>query len=161
MTLNPEQRARLLARANELRTEVSALTSERDAAFAESAAAVADAKLLAEVAGLQRQRDAAAEQRDAAVNSTEDALLLMQEAIETQVETAILQNAGSTEPDRAGAAEAADKLDVSEAASSKEGAEQRLEDNASAPTEAEAVPAQQDASAQVAPTPKNIKGGNR
>lgn len=162
MTLNPEQRAQLLARAGQLRTEVSALTSERDAAFQENAAAVNDAKLIAEVVGLERQAEEAKRQRDAAVNSTDDALLIMQQAIERQADIAASQNAGGSEPDRTGQDGEPEKIDVSEATSTKEDAEARVEENASAPTEAVAVPDQQDVSAEkVGPTTTKIKGGNR
>lgn len=85
MTLSTEQRALLLRQANELRDEVSVLTSERDAAYVENAQAIEDAKLIAEVARLQRERDDAQRMRDAAVNSTDDALVIMQRAIDAQV----------------------------------------------------------------------------
>ncbi len=85
MTLSTEQRALLLREANKLRDEVSVLTSERDAAYVDNAQAVEDSKLIAEVARLQRERDDAERMRDAAVNSTEDALAIMQKAIEEQV----------------------------------------------------------------------------
>lgn len=85
MTLSTEQRALLLQNANRLREEVSVLTSERDAAYVENAQALEDAKLIAEVVRLERERDDAERLRDAAVNSTEDALAVMQKAIDEQV----------------------------------------------------------------------------
>lgn len=102
MHLSPEDRAALRARANELRTEVSALTAERDAAFAENAQVVEDTKLIAEVAGLERLRDAAEAERNVAVSSTDDALAAMLAAVEReQAKTTALQNAGTSSPDTA------------------------------------------------------------
>ena len=98
MSLSPEERDALRRRADELRTEVSSLTAERDAAFIAQSDSINDAKLVAEVMGLEAQRDAAEKQRDEAVNSTEDAMRIMQEAMEQQELTAARQNAGSSEP---------------------------------------------------------------
>lgn len=98
MTLSTEQRQQLLRRSGELRTEVSSLTAERDAALTESSQTVNDAKLIAEVIGLEAQRNAAAAERDRAVNSTESALEIMEAAIADQIRTTALQNAGSSAP---------------------------------------------------------------
>lgn len=82
MTLSPEMREQLRRRTEELRTEVSSLTAERDAAFLESSNNQDDAKLIAEVHRLEREAEVARAERDRAVNSTDDAMKIMIEAIE-------------------------------------------------------------------------------
>ncbi len=86
MTLNPETREQLLRRADELRTEVSSLTAERDAALAAQSDSIADTKLIAEVTRLQREADAAREDRDRAVVGTEEAIRIMESEVLRQVE---------------------------------------------------------------------------
>jgi uncharacterized protein (UPF0335 family) len=84
MTLSSEQRQQLRAEAERLRTEVSSLVDERDAAFRDQAQDLEDAKLVTEILRLQKQRDEAERLRDAAVGSTGDALAVMQAAIDAQ-----------------------------------------------------------------------------
>lgn len=84
MSLSPEQRAALRHRTEELRTEVSSLTAERDAALTDQSQAIDDAKLLGEVLRLEQERDAAAAQRDAVVGTTTDAMAVMQAAIDAE-----------------------------------------------------------------------------
>lgn len=85
MTLSSEQRQELQAKVSELRIEVASLADQREAAFRDQNQSLEDAKLIAEVVRLQKERDEAEALRDQAINSTQDALAIMQQAIETQV----------------------------------------------------------------------------
>lgn len=84
MTLSPEMREQLRQKAEELRTEVSSLTAERDAALVDKSNDIADAKLIAEVQRLEQTADAARRDRDQAVNGTDEAMRLMIQAVEDQ-----------------------------------------------------------------------------
>lgn len=88
MALSPEQRQQLLSRADGLRTEVSALEAERDAAVTDKSQEVQDAKLIAEVVNLEARRDVAEQQRDAVSVGTDQALQIMEAAIKAQEEQA-------------------------------------------------------------------------
>lgn len=74
--LNPEERAALVRKADSLRTEISDLTAERDAARAGNSASVDDVRLIEEVRALDAKREAALKERDEAVSAT-DAINLM------------------------------------------------------------------------------------
>lgn len=69
--MSPEERAALVRMAEGLRTEISDLTAERDAARVNHAASADDARLIAEVKALSDKRDAAQAERDEAVSATE------------------------------------------------------------------------------------------
>jgi hypothetical protein len=84
--LSPEEREALARRAANLRTEISDLTAERDAARASNAASADDARLIAEVRGLEVKAEQAKAERDQAVGAAE-AIVLMREAMEVPVQT--------------------------------------------------------------------------
>lgn len=84
MALTQEQRSELLRRADELRTEVSSLTAEHDAAVQDKSTDLHDAKLIAEVMNLEVQRDGAAARLEAVTTSSDQAFQIMQAAIERQ-----------------------------------------------------------------------------
>jgi hypothetical protein len=69
--MSPEERAALVRHAESLRTEISDLTAERDAARAAQSASAEDARLIAEVQALSTKRDEAQAERDQAVSATE------------------------------------------------------------------------------------------
>lgn len=100
MTLSPEMRQQLLARAGELRTEVTSLTAERDAALTDQSQSVEDAKLIAEVQRLEHQAEEARRQRDYAVNNTGAAVEIMERLIQEQAarDAASAPAEGTTKP---------------------------------------------------------------
>lgn len=78
--MSPEERAALVRHAESLRTEISDLTAERDAARVANATSADDARLIAEVQALSEKRDAAQAERDQAV-SANDAIDIMQKML--------------------------------------------------------------------------------
>jgi hypothetical protein len=160
MTLSPEMRQQLLARAGELRTEVTSLTAERDAALLENSQSREDAKLIAEVQALEAQAEEARRQRDLAVNDTDAALAIMQRTLEEQERTATLANAGEAPP-ALGEVDSKE-VDASAAESSAAEAEAAVDKTDNAPTEAVAVPREEAAVAEeTRTTTKQRNGGSR
>lgn len=159
MTLSPEMRQQLLARAGELRTEVTSLTAERDAALLENSQSREDAKLIAEVQALEAQAAAARQQRDQAVNDTDAALAIMQRTLEEQERTTVLANSGESEP--ALAEVDAKEVDATEALPTAADTEVALDKTNSAPAEAVTVSKDEAVAADEVRTNAKRNGGSR
>lgn len=100
MRLSEAERQALRDRAAGLRNEVSALTAERDSAYREAELARTDAKLVGEVVALEQRRDDAKVARDRASGTVDEAMLMMERAI-NQAGVAANSNAAASQETQA------------------------------------------------------------